>query len=109
MFCSFNLAIRRAPIGQEFEKLLDTPSHAPPTARYRSAANRHNSFPHAGHALSRQAAPPLRPMSWRWHSGLRGHCISVCLIVFGFDLVSFDFPVADCMNCDGIVHKLQAE
>ena len=34
---------------------------------------------------------------------------SVCLLCsFWVDLVSFDFPIADSMNCDGIVPKLQA-
>ena len=58
----FNPAIRRASSDQEFEKPFDTPFHARPAARCLSAANRHNSFPHAGHALSRPALPPLRPV-----------------------------------------------
>jgi hypothetical protein len=44
----FNPAIRRAPSDQVFEKLLNTPFHAHPSARCLSAVNRHNSFPHAG-------------------------------------------------------------
>jgi hypothetical protein len=68
--------LRRAPSDREFEKLLNTPFHALPTARYLSAANRHNSFPHAGRVLSRPAAPPVRPAPWLRHSGPRGRCIS---------------------------------
>ena len=94
--------LRHAPSDREFEKLLNTLFHALPTARYLAAANRHNSFPHAGHVLSLRAAPLLRPMPWPRHSGPRGRCI------FGTHARQLCFPARSDKKAIFLEHGLQS-